>query len=202
MKKRTRLVVASSFLSLALVSIGFSVAQAQTGGTPPAGPAPAVTGGLSRDVNLSLDEISKRAEGAMARMEMNIMAIQALLSKNDSQTDSMKFICLNDKLTIADTRFRYAKDRKPSLDSAVMNKDQGSALMLYQVIQSHREESDKARAQAESCIGSEIGFVGDTRTTSTESPDIPPETGGPPPPLFIPGLDLPALPPPDTSPKL
>jgi len=200
MRNRARILAAVAFITVGLVAFGFGVAQAQTGGPGPG--EPPVTGSLTGTVNLTPDEISKRAEGALARMEMNMMGVQRMIDKADQEGNTVKLDCLNDKLNIIDTRLRSARDRKPLLDAALSAKDTGQATTFLQVIQNHQDESNKARAQAESCVGTEIGIMGDTKTTTTIDPNVPTEPSQPPVILTPPTVGLELPPPGETTPDL
>ena len=201
MKNRLHIVSAMVIGSLSLVALGYGVAVAQTP-APGAAPAdaPPITGGVTGTVNLTPAEISKQAETGLARMEMNMMAVQRMIDKADQEGNTVKLDCLNDKLTIIDTRLRASRDRKTSLDGSLRTNDSAQASTHLQVIQSHVVESNKAKTNAELCVGSEIGLVGDTKTTTTVDPNIPDDTGGVPPPVIVPGGDLPGLPPSDATP--
>lgn len=199
MRNRSRILAAIAFLSVGVGSFGFGIAQAQTG-TPGAGEAP-VTGTLTTNVNLTPDEISKRVEQALARMEMNSMAVMRMIDKADQEGNTVKLDCLNDKLNVIDTRLGNARERKPAVDAALNGRDLDQAKTYLAVIQSHQDESNKARAQAENCVGTEIGILGDTRTTTTIDPDIPLEPTQPPVILNPPGTPF-GLPPEDPSPDL
>lgn len=190
MRNRAKILAATTFASASILAFGFGIALAQN--TPPAAGAP-VTGTLSGNVNLSPEEITKQAENSLARMEMSSMQVQRMLEKADQEGDAVKVDCLNDKLNIIDTRLRSGRERKPLLEGALRSKDNPQATVFLEVIQNHQKESDKARSQAENCIGSDIGYLGDTKTTTTVDPDIPEDNGGPPPILNLPGwgLDLP-----------
>lgn len=191
MRNRARILAITTFASASILALGYGIALAQN--TPPAGGGAPVTGGLSGTVNLSPEEISKQAESSIARMEMNAMQVQRMLEKADQEGDAVKLDCLNDKLNVIDTRLRAAKDRKPLLDGALRAKDNAQATTFLQVMQNHQEESGKARAQADNCIGTDVGILGDTKTTTTIDPDIPEDNGEPPPILNVPGwgVDIP-----------
>lgn len=191
MRKHLNIVLLVAVGALGLVAFGYGVAGAQTASP---GDAP-ITGGVSSDVNLTAGEVSKKAEEGIARMEMNMMAVQRLIDKADQEGNTVKLDCLNDKLTIIDTRLRAARDRKATLDGTLRTGDLEQAKTHLRVIQSHVLESNKARANAELCVGSEIGLVGETKTTTTIDPGIPNDTGGVPPNIVVPGGDLPGLPP-------
>ena len=196
MKKRLHIVSVVVFSSLGLVAFGYGVAAAQT-------PAPTntpIVGGVSGDLNLTPAEISRQAETGLARMEMNMMAVQRMIDKADQEGNTVKLDCLNDKLTIIDTRLRAARDRKTVLDGTLRTNDAEQSKTHLRVIQSHVVESSKAKTNAELCVGSEIGLVGDTKTNMTIDPGIPDDTGGIPPNVVVPGGNLPGLPPNDATP--
>ena len=193
MRTRARILAATTFASVSLLAFGYGVALAQN--TPPAAGAKAapVTGTLGGNVNLSPDEISKQAEGSISRMEMYAMQVQRMLDKADQDGDATKVDCLNNELNVIDTRFRAARDRKPLLDNALRSKDLGQATVFLQVIQNHQDECANARSRADNCIGTDVGFIGESKTSSSTDPDIPEDSGQPPALLNSPnwGLDLP-----------
>ena len=123
------------------------------------------------------------------------MAVQRMIDKADQEGNTVKLDCLNDKLTIIDTRLRAARDRKTTLDGTLRTGDIEQAKTHLRVIQSHVVESNKAKTNAELCVGSEIGLVGETKTTTVIDPNIPNDTGGVPPNVVLPGGDISGLPP-------
>jgi hypothetical protein len=191
MRIRTRILATVSFASVGLLAFGYSVAQAQDG-APPATEAP-LTGTLSGNVNLSPEQMLEQADSALRRMGSNAMQVQQMLDKADQQGDATKVDCLNNELNIIHTRLRAAKDRKAMLDGALRAQDTGQAFVFLLVIENHRDEAAHARFRADSCIGSEASFIGDSSSSTTVDPDIPEENPQSPPILDIPGwgLDLP-----------
>jgi hypothetical protein len=134
--------------------------------------------------------MQRQAQAAVVRIESAAMDVQGKLQKATDEGDAIKVDCLNDKLSVIRTREKAAKDRLPLLDSALRVKDYDQASAFLLVIQNHREESEKAQAQAEGCIGSDLGLLGETKTTTTVDPDIPDDPGNPPPILDMPGFGM------------
>ncbi|MDW8249967.1 MAG: hypothetical protein RMJ98_11780, partial [Myxococcales bacterium] len=144
-------------------------------------------------VPLSPDEIQKQAASAMGRIEMAAMDVQGKLQKATDEGDAVKVDCLSDKLSVIRTREKAAKDRLPLLEGALRVKDTDQAATFLLVIQKHREESEKAQAQAAGCIGSDLSFLGETKSTMTRDPELPQDNGQPPAFLDTPGwgMDMP-----------
>lgn len=190
MQNRAKILAITTFVSASILAFGFGRALAQE--APPTSEPP-VTGTLSGNVNLSPEEMQKQANDSISRMEQTAVQVQRMLDKADQDGDAVKVDCLNDKLNIVDTRLRAGRERKQLMDGALRVKDAGQANVFLEVIQNHRREADKAHSQAQNCIGADIGFLGDTKTTTTIDPDIPNEPTEPPLILLPPnwGLELP-----------
>jgi hypothetical protein len=134
-----------------------------------------------------------QAKSAIEDIEKAAGNVQGKLQQATDEGDAVKVDCLNDKLTVIRTRLQAAKDRQPLLNGALLVKDYSQASAFLLVIQNHRDESEKARQQADGCIGSDMGLLGETKVNTTVDPDIPEDSGEPPAFLNTPGwgMDIP-----------
>jgi hypothetical protein len=180
MRFRSRILAFFALASLGIASVGYGVAQAQSA-APPAAPGPGDTSaGLQRPVNLSPEEMSKQGDLAVARIEMGAGVVRRMLEKARSERDVVKTLCLNDKLSQLDVTLRSAKERRSALEAAANRKDTELSNHEFTILGVYRQRGDRLTAEANQCVGSEVGFIGDTRLTTSIDPTIPDDQGGPP----------------------
>ena len=159
----------SAFAAFAfLLGHGIAVAQGQM-----APQAPDANAGLSRQVNLSLQEQVQQGEGFVVRMEGSRQVVRRQLESARAQRDVVKTLCLNDKLNQIDVAIRSARERKQSLDAAAARNDLDLASHEFTILNVLRQRSDQLLAEANQCIGQEAAFVGDSAVSSSVDPNIP-----------------------------
>lgn len=179
MRTRSRILAALAFFLVGLAASGWQMARAQPG---QGGNDSPVTGGLKRHVNLPPDQLAKEAEATQAKIEMVATTIDRMYRKaRDDERDPTKALCLREKLIQAEVALRSAKERKSLLDDALKNSNIEQANHDFQVLQSSGNRAEKLRAQAQTCIGSDIGILGTTTNSSIVDPDIPDDQTGVPP---------------------
>lgn len=177
MRPRLSIVAFASLVAVGSLALGFDDAAAQNGAAP--------TGDLQRPVNLSPEEMNKRGDAVVARVELAATTVRRMLEKARADRDVVKTLCLSDKLNQLDSTVRSARERKQSLEAAISRKDNDLAAHEFTIMGVYRQRSDRLLSEANQCIGSDLGVLGDTRTTQTIDPGIPDdETGVPPSPLI------------------
>jgi hypothetical protein len=147
----------------------FGVAAAQE--TPAPAKTPEVT--AQRDVNLSPAQMEKEAETYLPQMERGASTVRRQLSAAREQHDVVKVLCLNDKLNQIDVAIRSGQERMQSLRSAVKSNDADVSRHEFTVLQVLRDRARSLVAEANQCIGEEVGFVGDTEVVVEIDPTIP-----------------------------
>jgi hypothetical protein len=195
MRASARIVAFAALTLVGLSAVGYGVAEAQS--APPPAPAGDTNANLQRPVSLSSEEMSKQGDAAIARIDMAGTNVRRMLEKARSERDVVRTLCLSDKLTQLDVTLRSAKERRTALEAATNRKDNELSAHEFTILGVYRQRSDRLAAEANQCIGSEVGLLGDTRLTTTVDPDIPEDQAGPPPPPVVP---VPIPPPVSASP--
>ena len=169
------------------VSHGVAVAQGQPAApaaTQPAAPAaaPAVpgsgadaTGGLSRQVNIPPNEQLAQSESDLARMESARDGVRRQLMDARAQRDVVKTLCLNDKLSQLNVAISSAQERHDALAAAVKRNDGDLATHEFTILTVLRQRSDQLTAEANQCLGEEIGSPGNSSVTTTIDKNLPTE---------------------------
>lgn len=184
MRPSARIVAFASLTLMGFGAFGYGVAQAQN--AQPAAPAAGTAPDLKRPVNLSPEEMNKGGDSAVARVELAATTVRRMLEKARQERDVVKTLCLNDKLNQLDVTLRSARERKNALEAAIARKDNDLAGHEFTIMGVYRSRSDRLMAEANQCVGSEIGFIGDTAVTTSVDPTIPDDEVGPPPVPFTP----------------
>ncbi len=147
----------------------FGVAAAQE--APAANKTPEVA--AQRDVNLSPTEMQTKAEGYLPEMERGASGVRRQLSAAREAHDVVKVLCLNDKLNQIDVAIRSAQERMQNLRAAVKSNDSDVSRHEFTVVQVLRDRVRSLIAEANQCIGEEVGFVGETEIVVDIDPTIP-----------------------------
>lgn len=176
--------------ALAILAYGASPAGAQPGQAGQAGPpgqaqpaTGAATGnasgqgtvGFQRKTSLTPQEQVAEAAKHLGRMEQAGGGVRKMLEEARKQRDVVKTLCLNDKLSQVDVAIRSGRDRRTQLQSAVTRNDSELANHEFTILTVLRQRVEQLVAEANQCIGEEAAFVGDTRTSVTIDPSIPPD---------------------------
>ncbi len=186
MRSRFSIVALASLVTVGAFALHYDDASAQDG-------AAAQPGDLQRPVNLSPEEMSKRADAIVGRVELGATTVRRMLEKARSERDVVKTLCLSDKLNQLDSTVGSARERKQALDAAIARKDNDLSAHEFTIMGVYRQRSDRLLSEANQCIGSDLGVIGDTRTTQTIDPGIPDDQVGLPPGPAIP-LPVPPIP--------
>lgn len=165
----------------AITLVGFANAQpGEAQPNPPASnPAPATQGApapdltAQEDVNLPPDQMVKKAEEYIARMDQGSRSVRQQLSQARQERDVVKVLCLNDKLNQINVALSSAIDRKKTLDAVVKDNDIDSAKHEFTIIGVLRKRVETLLTEANQCIGEELGYLGETDVKVDIDPDIP-----------------------------
>jgi hypothetical protein len=150
-------------LSAVLLSAGYSIAQ--VGDTPTSQPAAART--------LSLQDQLQTAKTYLQDMKEASDNVRASLEQARANRDVVKVLCLNDKLSQIGIASRSANGRVDTLGTAVGQNDTAKARHDFAVLEVLQERVTALVAEANQCVGEEVGFVGESNTKVTVDPKIP-----------------------------
>ena len=152
----------------ALAAFVFGSAAAQTGPDVKAGTA--VT---------PADQVTS-ADGSVTKIQTAANRVRHLLddARKNSPKDIVKLTCLQDKLAQIEISLDSAKKRASSLKSAQAAGNKDLANHEFTMLTTLRQRSEQLDAEANQCIGEEIGFPGETKTSTTIDPNIAPVDPG------------------------
>lgn len=152
----------------ALAAFAFGTAAAQTGGDVKAGSA--VT---------PADQVSS-ADASVTKIQTAATRVRHLLddARKNSPKDIVKLTCLQDKLAQIEISLDSAKKRSSSLKNAQASGNKDLANHEFTMLTTLRQRSEQLDAEANQCIGEEIGFPGDTKIKATIDPNIAPVDPG------------------------
>jgi hypothetical protein len=144
----------------------FGMASAQETAKPPEVVA-------QQDVNLSPKEMVTRAESFLPEMERGASGVRRQLSAAREQHDVVKVLCLNDKLNQIDVAIRSAQERMQNLRASATGTNSDVSRHEFTVLQVLKERARSLVAEANQCIGEEVGFIGETQVVVDIDPNIP-----------------------------
>ena len=121
---------------------------------------------------------SSLADQYVAKMQGSSTRVRHLLDDARRQKDVVKTTCLSDKLAQIEVATRSAKERVGALKSAIARGDTDLRNHEFSVLNVLRQRSEQLDAEANQCIGEELGFPGETKVTYAIDPNIAPVDPG------------------------
>lgn len=156
---------------VALIALGtvmsFGSASAQTG-TVDVKTAPAVPAAEQGTV----------ADQYVAKMQVSSTRVRHLLDDARRAKDVVKTTCLSDKLAQLEVALKSARERAAALKAAIARGDTDVRNHEFTVLNVLRQRGEQLDAEANQCIGEEIGFPGETRSSFKVDPNIAPVDPG------------------------
>lgn len=129
------------------------------------------------------------ADQYLAKMSASETRVRHLLDDARRSKDVVKTTCLSDKLAQLTVAVKSAKERSGALKAAIARGDTDVRNHEFTVLNVLRQRAEQLDAEANQCIGEEIGFPGETRSSFKVDPNIAPVdpgTGtGDPGPVFV-----------------
>jgi hypothetical protein len=160
--------MALSKWALATVGFGallvFGSAAAQTG--------PAGTVDVKAPSATSPSDQTALAEQYIAKMQASSTRVRHLLDEARRAKDVVKTTCLSDKLAQIEVALKSARERSASLKAAIARGDTDVRNHEFSVMNVLRQRSEQLDAEANQCIGEELGFPGETKSSYTVDPNI------------------------------
>src|SRR5690606_29991535 len=89
------------------------------------------------------------------------------------ERDVVKVLCLNDKLNQINVALASANDRQRALEAMIQGKNNDGAKHEHTIIVVLRSRVDTLVAEANQCIGEELGYLGETAVSIDIDPEIP-----------------------------
>lgn len=160
MNTRSKWLIAASGLGACLL-MGSAFAQtpsATVDVNAPSAPNPADRGAL--------------ADQYVTKMQTASVRVRHLLDDARRQKDVVKTTCLNDKLNQIEVALKGSRERTASLKSAIARGDTDLGNHEFQVLNVLRQRVEQLDAEANQCIGEELGLPGETRSTVSIDPNI------------------------------
>jgi hypothetical protein len=200
------------FVGFVVLGYAASPAGAQTTSPAPATTSTTGTGGgagarvgFEQRVNLPPDAQLAQVEGHIAYMGQASQQVGRRLQQARQQSDVVKMLCLNDKLSQIDVAKRSAEERKSAHAAAVGRHDTELSNHEYTILTVLRQRVEQLMTEANQCIGEEAAYTGTTTTFTTVDSNLPPteDTGFPPiAPVNVPAPPVEVAPPQPASPSL
>lgn len=125
------------------------------------------------------DQLSS-ADASVGKINAASNRVRHLLddARKNSPKDIVKLTCLQDKLAQIEISLDSAKKRASSLKSAHAAGNKDLANHEYTMLTTLRTRSEQLDAEANQCIGEEIGFPGEHKISTTVDPNIAPVDPG------------------------
>ena len=118
------------------------------------------------------------ADQYVAKMSTSSTRVRHMLDEARRQKDVVKTTCLSDKLAQIEVALRSAKERDSALKSAIARGDTDLRNHEFSVMNVLRQRAEQLDAEANQCIGEELGLPGETKVTFTIDPNIAPVEPG------------------------
>jgi len=167
MTPRAKWIIASATL---VACAFFGSAAAQTGATPDVKAGSAV----------SAADQAALADQYVTKIQASSSRVRHLLDEARRQKDVVKTTCLSDKLAQIEVASRSAKERQGALKAAIARGDTDVRNHEFAVMNVLRQRAEQLDAEANQCIGEELGFPGETKTSFSIDPNIAPVDPNPP----------------------
>jgi hypothetical protein len=126
-------------------------------------------------VNIPPAEQLSTADGDLSRMEAARDSVRRQLMDARAQRDVVKTLCLNDKLSQLNVAISSAQERREALQAAVKRGDGDLATHEFTIMTVLRQRSDQLMAEANQCLGEEIGTPGASSVITTIDKTLPTE---------------------------
>lgn len=153
---------------------------AQPGPTPPGGgqlgtgaPPSEVELSVEQRPNLSSEEMVGQARQYQQSMGLVLQRIQGLQETARRQKDIIKLNCVADKLVQTKVNVSIAEQAMTALQDNVARSDEGGRTHEFTRLTIINQKVTVLGAEAESCIGEDLSFVGATRVDVDIDPNIP-----------------------------
>ena len=159
-----------------LAAVGCVAYFAGTASAQPTTPAvkagPEAQVDFSKKAQLSPGEQLNESTKAISAMERGGASIRKMLEQARKERDVVKTLCLDDKLSQMDVAIRAARERRSGLEAAVKSKDSELSSHEFTILTVLRQRGDQLMAEANTCVGEDSAYVGQTKTTLAIDPNI------------------------------
>jgi len=160
-----------------LVAVMSGVATAQQA-LPRQAATPDAEVGFESRPKLTPQEEVTQADVVVARIDAAANSVRKQLEVARAvEHDSVKTLCLNDKLSQLDVAYRSARDRRSDLSASVQRSDVELSNHEFTILTVLRQRAEQLGAEAQQCIGAEVAFVGQTSVVASVNPNLPVEEG-------------------------
>ena len=157
--------------SAAAVLVGSSLLLAQPDADKaPEGDAPEVTLPMTKEANLSVDEMRSGADKALDELRSMLGRLVELREVARQSGDIIKLTCVNDQLLLHKQVVNLAEGSQTELVEAIAQENVGEQKHQYGQIILAKEKGATIQNDAEGCIGDEIVHLGPTEVTLDAPP--------------------------------
>jgi hypothetical protein len=154
------------------LTVGLGVASAQQAQPEPAAAVASPPVAAPAEVTLTPTQMFEKAKVSLDQMEAGAETIQRQLREARQARDVVKALCLDDKLTQMNVAKRTAGERVSSLEAASRTGNTERSRHEYAVISALSERAQSLSAEANQCLGEDMGYLGESRLTMTVDPNV------------------------------
>lgn len=150
-----------------VVVVGAAVAQTEGAAEPPA-----VDVTVPERSTLSAEDMMKQATEYRTSMDQVLAKIETMVAEARKDKDVIRLNCLNDKVVQGRANLNVADTAMTGLKDAMASNDEGARLYEYTRVTIVNQKMQVLAAEAEACVGEELGFVGPTKVDVDVDPDL------------------------------
>jgi hypothetical protein len=135
--------------------------------------------GFGNNQQLAPGDQVAQGDTMIQQIEANARSIDEKYRRAHDERDVVKSLCLNDKLSQANSAFRTGKERHDQLKAAGGRGDADTAGHHFNILSVIKQRSDQLVSEANQCIGNESNFQGGTSVSTSVDSNLPPSNDTP-----------------------
>jgi hypothetical protein len=143
-------------------------------GTAAAQPAATPGGDVKAGSAVAPGDQLAQTDQIVSRMQVSATRVRHMLDDARRQKDVVKTTCLSDKVAQLEVALKSARERQGTLKSAAARGDTDLRNHEFSVLGVLYKRKEQLDAEANQCIGEEIGMPGETKNEVTIDPNIAP----------------------------
>ncbi|MBN2342848.1 MAG: hypothetical protein JXX29_18015 [Deltaproteobacteria bacterium] len=133
------------------------------------GDAPSNVSDIETNAEVEEAQMIPMAENQMRSAEMISVFVQSMLDRSRKENDTVKILCLDDKLTQIHALLEGTKSRMNALNAALVAKDTTGARHQFVILQVGFNKLNGLRVQADACVGNSDIVAGSSETDVTKA---------------------------------
>lgn len=117
-------------------------------------------------------QMLSHSQEQLAKSKYVEMFVRSMMETARKEKDTVKILCIDDKLTQIQSLLKSIDSRMNSLDSALKSQDSGAARHHFVIMQVSFNKLNSLRVQADTCVGNSDIVIGATESEVSVSEDI------------------------------